>query len=262
MTSTVVDIRGFAEELAAAERDRKQVPALSDRVALTPEDAYAIQLANVARRTAAGEKIAGKKVGLTALAMQKMLGVDQPDFGHLFENMRVEDGAEVAIDELIQPRVECEIGIILARSLRGPGLSDLDVYNATDALVPMLEIVDSRIENWKIKFVDTVADNGSSARFVLGRKRLKPLGVDTRTLGVVFEKNGELMGTGAGAAVLGANPYRAVAWLANTLASAGLELNAGDVIMPGALCAMVPMVRGDVASANFGILGTVSARFV
>ena len=262
MTSIVVDVRAFADELATAERDRKQIPAFSSRAQLTPEDAYAIQLANVARRTAAGEQIVGKKVGLTALAMQKMLGVDQPDFGHLFENMRVEDGGEVAIDGLIQPRVECEIGIILAHSLRGPGLSDLDVYNATDALVPMLEIVDSRIENWKIKFVDTVADNGSSARFVVGMKRLKPLGVDTRTLGVVFEKNGELMGTGAGAAVLGANPYRAVSWLANTLAGAGLELNAGDVIMPGALCAMIPVVRGDVASANFGLLGTVSARFV
>ena len=262
MTSTVVDVRAFADELAAAERDRKQINAFSNRTQLTPEDAYAIQLANVTRRVAAGEKVAGKKVGLTALAMQKMLGVDQPDFGHLFENMRIEDGGEVAVDTLIQPRVECEIGIILGRSLRGPGLSDLDVYNATDALVPMLEIVDSRIENWKIKFVDTVADNGSSARFVVGKNRLKPLGVDTRLIGVVFEKNGELMGTGAGAAVLGANPYRAVAWLANTLADAGLELNAGDVIMPGALCAMVPVVRGDVTSANFGHLGTVSARFV
>lgn len=262
MTSTAVDVRAFAAELFAAERERRQIPAFSSRAALTPEDAYAVQLANVARRRAAGEQVVGKKIGLTALAMQKMLGVDQPDYGHLFADMRIEDGAECRVDELIQPRVECEIGIILARSLGGPGLSDLDVVAATEALVPTLEIVDSRIENWKITFVDTVADNGSSARFVVGTKRTKPAGVDTRTVGVTFEKNGELVGTGAGAAVLGANPYRAVAWLANTLAGAGLELNAGDVIMPGALCAMVPVARGDVASANFGSLGTVSVRFV
>jgi 2-keto-4-pentenoate hydratase len=260
--TAVADVLSLADELFAAERERRQIPAFSSRTTLTPEDAYAIQLQNVVRRQAAGERVAGKKVGLTALAMQKMLGVDQPDYGHLFENMRLENGAECRLDELIQPRVECEIGIILGRSLRGPGLTDLDVLAATEALVPTLEIVDSRIENWKIKFVDTVADNGSSARFVVGTKRTPPLGIDTRTVGVAFAKNGDLVGTGAGAAVLGANPYRAVAWLANTLAGAGLELNAGDVIMPGALCAMVPVARGDVASADFGILGTVSVRFV
>jgi len=262
MTTAAVDVRAFAEELFAAERDRRQIPAFSGRAELTAEDAYAVQLENVKRRQAAGEQVAGKKIGLTALAMQKMLGVDQPDFGHLFASMRIEDGADCKIDELIQPRVECEIGIILGRSLRGPGLTDLDVLGAAQALVPTLEIVDSRIENWKIKFVDTVADNGSSARFVVGSKKTPPAGIDTRTVGVVFSKNGDLMGTGAGAAVLGANPFRAVAWLANTLAGAGLELNAGDVIMPGALCAMVPVARGDVASADFGILGTVSVRFV
>jgi 2-oxopent-4-enoate hydratase len=258
----MIDVQAFADELFAAERDRKQIEAFSGRATLTASDAYAIQLTNAKRRTAAGEKVAGMKVGLTAKAMQKMLGVDQPDFGHLFASMRIADGDECLLDELIQPRVEAEIGIILAKPLRGGGLTDLDVLAATEALVPMLEIVDSRILNWKITFVDTVADNGSSARFVVGKKRTAPLGIDTRTVGVVFEKNGELVGTGAGAAVLGANPFRAVAWLANTLAAEGLELNAGDVIMPGALCAMVPVARGDVASANFGVLGTVSVRFV
>src|SRR5665213_3361178 len=133
MTSAVADVRSLADELFAAERDRKQIPAFSSRTSLTPEDAYAIQLQNVARRQAAGERVAGKKVGLTALAMQKMLGVDQPDFGHLFENMRLEDGADCRLDELIQPRVECEIGIILGRPLRGPGLTDLDILAATEA---------------------------------------------------------------------------------------------------------------------------------
>jgi 2-oxopent-4-enoate hydratase len=257
-----VDVQAFADELFAAERDRTQIEAFSSRAELTANDAYAIQLANVKRRTAAGEKVAGMKVGLTAKPMQKMLGVDQPDFGHLFASMRLGDGAECLLGELIQPRVEAEIGIILSRDLRGPGLTDLDVLAATEALVPTLEIVDSRILNWKIKFVDTVADNGSSARFVVGKKRTPPTGVDTRTVGTVFQKNGEVVGTGAGAAVLGANPYRAVAWLANTLAADGLELHAGDVIMPGALCAMVPVARGDVAGADFGVLGTVSVRFV
>jgi 2-oxopent-4-enoate hydratase len=262
MTSAVLDVQAFADELRAAERDRKQIEALSSRATLTAGDAYAIQLANVKLRQAAAEKVAGMKVGLTAKPMQKMLGVDQPDFGHLFASMRLADGDDCLLSELIQPRVEAEIGIVLARDLRGPGLTDLDVLAATEALVPTLEIVDSRILNWKITFVDTVADNGSSARFVVGKKRTPPLGIDTRTVGTVFEKNGEVVGTGAGAAVLGANPYRAVAWLANTLAADGLELHAGDVIMPGALCAMVPVVRGDVASANFGVLGSVSVRFV
>jgi 2-oxopent-4-enoate hydratase len=262
VATVALDIQAFAGELFEAERDRKQIEAFSSRATLTAADAYAIQLANVKRRQATGEKVAGMKVGLTAKPMQKMLGVDQPDFGHLFASMRLADGDECQLSELIQPRVEAEIGIILAHPLRGPGLTDLDVLAATEALVPTLEIVDSRILNWKITFVDTVADNGSSARFVVGKKRTSPLGIDTRTLGTVFEKNGELVGTGAGAAVLGANPFRAVAWLANTLAAEGLELHAGDVIMPGALCAMVPVARGDVASADFGVLGTVSVRFV
>jgi 2-oxopent-4-enoate hydratase len=258
-----LNVQAFADELFVAERDGKQIEPLAGRAGeLTASDAYAIQLANVKRRQAAGEKVVGMKVGLTAKAIQTMLGVDRPDFGHLFENMRVADGDDLALDGLIQPRAEAEIGIILSRNLRGPGLTDLDVLAATEALVPTLEIVDSRILDWKITFVDTVADNGSSARFVVGRKRTPPAGIDTRTVGVVFEKNGDLMGTGAGAAVLGANPFRAVAWLANTLAADGLELHAGDVIMPGALCAMIPATRGDVVSADFGSLGTVSVRFV
>jgi 2-oxopent-4-enoate hydratase len=257
-----IDISALASELADAEQTRKQIAPLSSRADLTPADAYAIQLANVRRRTANGERVVGKKVGLTAKTIQIALGVDQPDFGHLFASMEVADGGSCAVDELIQPRAEAEIGIILKRDLRGPGLTDLDVLDATEALVPMLEIVDSRITDWKIRFVDTVADNGSAARFVVGTQRTPPAGIDTRTVGVVFEKIGELIGTGAGAAVLGANPFRAVAWLANTLAADGLELHAGDVIMPGALCAMVPVSKGDVASANFGILGTVSVTFV
>jgi 2-keto-4-pentenoate hydratase len=261
-TATTPSVQAFADELFAAEAARIQIAALSSRATLSAHDAYAIQLANVQRRRAAGETVAGMKVGLTAKPMQKMLGVDQPDFGHLFATMRIEDGGVCSLDDLIQPRVEAEIGIILAKPLRGPGLTDLDVVDATAALVPTLEIVDSRILDWKITFVDTVADNGSSARFVVGKRQTPPTGIDTRTIGTVFEKNGDLVGTGAGAAVLGANPFRAVAWLANTLAADGLELKAGDVIMPGALCAMVPVARGDIASANFGILGTVSVRFV
>jgi 2-oxopent-4-enoate hydratase len=238
------------------------VAPFSGRVELSPADAYAIQLANVKRRIAAGERVTGKKVGLTAKPIQIALGVDQPDFGHLFASMFIEDGGVCPADTLIQPRAEAEIGIILKRDLRGPGLTDLDVVDATEALVPTLEIVDSRITDWKIRFVDTVADNGSSARYVVGTKRTPPAGIDTRTIGVVLEKNGDLMATGAGAAVLGATPYRAVAWLANTLAAEGLELNAGDVILPGALCAMIPVAAGDTVRADFGVLGTVSVRFV
>jgi len=262
MPSAALDLTALAGELAEAERTRTQIAPFSGRVELTPEDAYAIQLANVNRRIAAGERVVGKKVGLTAKPIQIALGVDRPDFGHLFASMQLADGTDCPVDGLIQPRAEAEIGIILNRDLRGPGLTDLDVLDATEVLVPTLEIVDSRITDWKIRFVDTVADNGSAARFVVGTKRTPPAGIDTRTIGVVFEKNGDVVGTGAGAAVLGASPYRAVAWLANTLADAGLELRAGDVIMPGALCAMVPAGRGDTVRADFGVLGTVSVRFV
>jgi 2-oxopent-4-enoate hydratase len=258
----VLDVAALAHELAEAERTRTQIAPFTGRVELTDADAYAIQLANAKRRIDAGERVAGMKVGLTAKTIQVALGVDRPDFGHLFASMEVADGGDCPIDGLIQPRAESEIGIILKHGLRGPGLTDLDIVEATEALVPTLEIVDSRITDWKIKFVDTVADNGSSARFVVGAKRTPPAGIDTRTLGVAFEKNGELVGSGAGAAVLGATPYRAVAWLANTLAADGLELHAGDVILPGALCAMVPVARGDVARADFGVLGSVSVRFV
>jgi 2-keto-4-pentenoate hydratase len=255
------DVRSMADDLFAAERDRRQIAPLSARGTITPEDAYAIQLANVERRLKAGERVVGKKVGLTAKVIQQMLKVDQPDYGHLFASMHVEDGGTYPAAELLQPRIEPEIGIILAKSLRGPGLTDLDILAATEAVVPALEIVDSRIENWKITFADTVADNGSSARFVLGKKRTPPTEIDLRTAGTILSKNGQITGTGAGAAVLGANPFRAVAWLANTLAGAGLELNAGDVILPGALCGMVAVAAGDSVEADFGPLGTVSVRF-
>jgi 2-keto-4-pentenoate hydratase len=255
-----LDIASLAHELAEAEASRRQIAPFTGRVELSDRDAYAIQLANVRRRVDAGETVVGMKVGLTAKLIQKALGVDRPDFGHLFESMEVYAG-ECSMDTLIQPRVEAEIGIVLKQPLRGPGLTDQDVVDATACLVPTLEIVDSRITDWKIRFVDTVADNGSSARYVVGRERTPPEGIDTRTVGVVFHKNDQLVGTGAGAAVLGATPYRAVAWLANTLADDGLELKAGDLIMPGSLAAMVPANRGDVFHADFGVLGSVSVRF-
>jgi 2-oxopent-4-enoate hydratase len=258
---STTDVRSMADDLFAAERDRRQIPPLSSRAALSPQDAYAIQLANVDRRLKAGERVVGKKVGLTAKVIQQMLKVDQPDYGHLFESMRVGDGATFQASELLQPRIEPEIAIVLKKSLRGPGLTDLDILNATEAVAAALEIVDSRIEAWKITFADTVADNGSSARFVLGKKRTLPTEIDLRTAGTILSKNGQIAGTGAGAAVLGANPFRAVAWLGNTLAGAGLELAAGDVILPGALCAMVAVAAGDVVEADFGPLGTVSVRF-
>lgn len=256
-----MDIRQMADALYAAEKDRKQIPPLSAAGAVSQETAYAVQLANVERRVKAGEKVVGKKVGLTAKVIQQMLKVDQPDYGHLFESMQVSDGGSCPAASLLQPRVEPEIAVILKKTLRGPGLTDLDIIAATEAVVPAIEIVDSRIENWKITFGDTVADNGSSARFVIGSKRTDPNALDLRTAGVVFYKNDQLTGTGAGAAVLGANPFRAVAWLANTLAGAGLELAAGDVILPGALCGMVSVAAGDSVKADFGPLGTVSVTF-
>ena len=254
-------VGSFAEALQRAESDRRQVPPLTADGPVTIDDAYAVQLANVARRVASGERIVGKKVGLTAKAMQRMLGVESPDYGHLFEAMQVPDGGSMPASELMQPRVEAEIAVILARPLRGPGLTDLDVLAALEAIVPAIEIIDTRITDWKITLADTIADNGSSARFVLGAKRSGPLGIDLRTAGMVLEKNGETVGTGAGAAVLGAQPLRAVAWLANTLAAFGVTLEAGEIVLPGALSAAVPVAAGDTVRADFGILGSATVRF-
>jgi 2-keto-4-pentenoate hydratase len=254
-------VRKTAAELLSAEQQRKTLRPLTESFpAIEADEAYHIQLALIEMKKSRGAKVVGKKIGLTSQAMQKMLNVDQPDYGHILDGMLVEDGAAFVINELIQPKIEPEIAFILDKDLQGPGVSAIQVLAATRFVVPALEIIDSRIEGWKIKLCDTIADNASSARVVLGSAPKQVDQVDLRLVGMVLEKNGEVVHTGAGAAVLG-HPANAVAWLANAIGKFGVSLKAGEVIMPGALTAASDVRAGDVFRASFDGLGSVSVRF-
>lgn len=255
-------IRKTALELYTAERERKTLRPLTEKCPeIEPEDAYRIQLALIELKRADGAKIVGKKIGLTSKAMQKMLNVDQPDYGHILDGMIVQDGAAFAVKELIQPKIEPEVAFILDHDLKGPGVTAIQVLAATRFVAPALEIIDSRIEGWKIKLCDTIADNASSARVVLGGTPKRVDQVDLKLIGMVLEKNGEIVQTGVGAAVLG-HPANAVAWLANAVGRFGVTLKAGEVIMPGAITAAVDVAAGNLIRASFDGLGTVSVRFV
>jgi 2-keto-4-pentenoate hydratase len=244
---------------AAAER-RAIEPLSSTYPELTLEDAYAVQSAVVARRLADGHVIRGRKAGLTSAAMQQALGVDEPDFGVLLDDMFVEDGDEIALERLLQPKVEGEIGFVLERDLDGPGVTAYDALRATAGVLACIEVIDSRIADWRIGLVDTVADNASSALVVSAGRLVSAAGLDLRLLGMVFYRNGELVDTGAGAAVLG-NPARCVAWLANKVAQFGDRLRAGDLVLAGALHKAVAVEPGDVFRAEFNRLGAVTTRF-
>ncbi|HET8564728.1 MAG TPA: fumarylacetoacetate hydrolase family protein [Candidatus Binatia bacterium] len=255
-------VRKTAAMLFDAEQQRQTVRPLSESFPhIEPDEAYRIQLALMELKTAQGAKVVGKKIGLTSQAMQKMLNVDQPDYGHLLDGMMIEDGGHFRASELIQPKIEPEIAFILDHDLKGPGVTPLQVLACTRFVVPALEIIDSRIEGWKIKLCDTIADNASSARVVLGKTPKRVDQVDLKLVGMVLEKNEEVIQTGAGAAVLG-HPANAVAWLANAVGKFGVSLRSGEVIMPGALTAASDVCRGDFIRASFDGLGTVSVRFV
>jgi 2-keto-4-pentenoate hydratase len=251
----------FANALAAAERDRAAIPPISD---LWPgmglAEAYAIQQQTVAWRLAAGERVVGWKVGLTSKAMQEQLGVDQPDYAPILSGWFVPEGQPISMGRLIQPRVEAEIAFVLARALRGPGLTPADVLAATAGVRPAIEIIDSRIEGWKITLPDTIADMASSARVVVGGPLTPTATVNLPGIRVQFERSGEVVAEGMGSAVLG-DPAAAVAWAANTLGRLGVTLEAGHVVMPGALHASVPATAGDAFRASFEGLGDVEARF-
>ena len=251
----------LADLLWRAEADRRPIEPITDSdPGLTVEEAYAIQTVNIERRVAAGRVVKGRKVGLTSRPMQQVLGVHEPDFGVLLDDMFVEDGARVGLPALIQPRVEAEIAFVMARDLAGPGVTVTDVLTATAGVLPAIEIVDSRIAEWRIRIVDTVADNASSGRLVIGGRLTPVTAVDLRLTGMLFYRNGVPIDSGAGAAALG-NPARCVAWLANKLGELGAGLRAGDVVLPGALHRMVPVRPGDVFTAEFARLGDVTVGF-
>ncbi len=223
-------------------------------------DAYAIQQRMIACRLNAGEKVVGKKIGVTSKAVMNMLGVHQPDFGHMLDGMIFGDGDVIDSRTLIQPKAEGEIAFVLGKDLIGPGISAADVLAATEGVMACFEVVDSRIRDWKIKIQDTIADNASCGVFVLGDRMVRTKDVDLRNCGMVLEKNGEIVVTGAGAATMG-SPVNAVVWLANTLGRLGIPLKAGEVILSGALGAMVPVQSGDNLRVTIGGIGTCAVRF-
>ena len=250
-----------ARALRRAERTATPVAPLSERLpGLEPADAYAIQQANIGRRLADGATVIGHKVGLTSAAMRRLLGVGEPDFGHLLDDMVVRDGAGVFVSRFCRPRVEPEICFRLARPLRGPGVTVEDVLAATDAVAPALEIVDSRIRDWRITLVDTVADNASSAGLVCGPWSPLTDVPDLASLLVDLVVDGERVASGSGTEVLG-HPAAAVAWLANTLSAYGTSLEPGHLVLPGAMTAAPFVTAGQKAEARFTALGPVSVTF-
>ncbi|HEU0201702.1 MAG TPA: 2-oxopent-4-enoate hydratase [Burkholderiaceae bacterium] len=254
-------IHQLGDELYEALRDRKVVEPLTNRhTDITIEDAYHVQQQMIARRLHSGERVVGKKIGVTSRAVMNMLGVYQPDFGYLLDGMIVGEGESIAIERLIQPKAEGEIAFVLKKDLQGPGIGSADVLAATECVMPCFEIVDSRIRDWKIRIQDTVADNASCGVFVLGDRAVDPRRIDLSTCGMVLEKNGDVVATGAGAAALG-SPVNAVAWLANTLGRLGIGLKAGEVVLSGALAAMFPAQAGDNFRVSIGGLGSCSVRF-
>ncbi|WP_214371132.1 2-keto-4-pentenoate hydratase [Pseudonocardia sp. H11422] len=252
----------LSEELWKAECTSTPVAPLTERYpGLGQDDSYGIQAGVASIREDLGHRVVGKKVGLTSPAMQEMAGVREPDFGQLFDVMEAADGDDLELDSLIAPKVEPEIAFVLGKRLEGPLVTPRQVLAAIDFVAPALEIVDSRIADWRIRWHDTVADNGSSARFVLGDRAFSPRGVDFEALPVVVERNGRAAANGCMRDVLG-SPLRSVCWLVHKLATHGIALEAGDVVLPGSPCRAVDAGDGDVFRADFGALGSVALGFV
>lgn len=234
------------------------------RDGLAPDDtdgAYAVQGINTQFWQSNGRRIVGRKVGLTAKAVQAQLGVDQPDFGVLFSDMAIADGGALLASRVIQPKAEAEVALVLGRPIDDPDVTLEEVAAAMAHALPAIEIVDSRIVDWRISFADTVADNGSSAFFVLGSEARPLAGLDLWSCGMVMEVNGEVASLGAGAACLG-HPLKAALWLARTLARLGDGLKAGDIVLTGSLGPMVALKPGDSVRATIGGLGSCGFSFL
>ena len=251
----------LAASLRDAERQRVPIAPLRDTIGpVNAEAAYAIQEINTKAALAAGRRLTGRKIGLTAKAVQQQLGVDQPDYGMLFADMLVSNGETIAAARTIQPRVEAEVALVLERDVANVDATVADMIRAVAYCLPALEIVDSRIRNWDIKLADTIADNASSGLFVLGDTPVMLNQIDLRLAGMVMERGNEVVSLGVGAACLG-NPLNAAAWLARTMARVGRPLMAGDVLMTGALGPMVAAQPGDTFNAQIAGLGHVRAVF-
>ncbi|MBD3107132.1 fumarylacetoacetate hydrolase family protein [Bacillus sp. AGMB 02131] len=256
-----MNIQLYADYLLEAEKTKRPIEPISVATdQITVDDAYSIQLEQIRRKVDEGAVVVGKKIGLTSAVMQEMFQVNEPDYGHLLNTMMAVDGDTISLDSLIQPKLEFEIAFVLKSDLKGTSITEEDVVEATDYIVPALEVIDSRIVDWKITFEDTVADNGSSAMAIIGGKPTKLEAVDLEHIGMVVSRNGEFLDCAAGGAVMG-NPIRAVAWLANALGKYGIGLHAGEIVLSGALSAAVPIQHGDTFTAEFAHIGSVSASF-
>jgi 2-keto-4-pentenoate hydratase len=257
-----IAVQDIARQLIQADQQRSPLPPLTATYPeLTARDAYAVQLAWVEARKAAGATVVGKKIGLTSPKIQEMFGVNEPDYGHLLDVMLVESGGVIPLSSMLQPRVEAEVAFVLRRDVRGPGVTREAVLEATECVMPALEIIDSRIRDWKIALPDTIADNASSGRVVVNRAAARPVtGVDLAAITMTLERNGAEISRGVSAAVQG-HPATAVAWLANKLAEFSVGLHAGELIMSGAITGAFPVNPGDHFRAHLSDLGTVEVTF-
>ena len=255
-----------AELLWAAERDLAPISPLTETFpGIDVVDAYEIQLGNIRRRLAAGARVRGHKVGLSSPVMQQMMGVDEPDYGHLLDSMVFSQDVPIPAAAFCYPRIEVEIGYLLGSALPGADCTEADVLAATEYIVPSLELIDSRIVDWRIKLADTIADNASSAGVILGEARLTPAelaaaGVDLANIDAVLYQGEEEIARGNTSAVLG-NPTACVAWLARKIADFGVKLEAGHLIIPGSCTRAIDARPGDTFRAEFAGLGTVTASF-
>lgn len=258
---------GDAQRLSAAhllrnaEQDRAPIDPLTTVFpGIDVVDAYEIALINIRARLEAGETVYGHKVGLSSEVMQKMMGVDEPDYGHLLSSMVYIEGTPIDTARFCYPRIEVEIGYVLGETLPGEGCTEEDVLAATEYIVPSIELIDSRITDWKIGLADTIADNASSAGVILGAGRVEPANVDIGGISAVLFQGEEEIARGEASAVLG-NPTKAVAWLARKVASFGVRLEAGHVILPGSCTRAIDARPGDVFRADFSDIGSVSVEF-
>lgn len=262
LTLSREDIVRLCERVEGAQGRAYAIPKLTDEYpAMTIADGYAVQAELRRRYLAQGHKLVGWKAGLTSKAKMQQMGVNVPSIGFLTDQMARPENSAIKTSDLVHPRVECEVAFVTGKTLRGPGCTRQDVLAATAYVLPAIEIIDSRFSGFKFDLPSVIADNGSSARYVGGGRARYPGDIDLRTLGVVMEKNGEIVAMGAAAAVLG-HPADAIAMLVNILAEQGEELPAGSFVMSGGITEAIPVKPGDSIVARFQELGSVSMRFI